>query len=195
MDLTRDLSPGLLAAISGPSFHPVVMVWLDWPGGDVRAHSGVGSLSWDGHSWAGVGSFGEVSIPGEGLTGVPNDFAVSLVCDLAELADYADATIRARDGVIYFGATTTAGGNVLVDDPARLATGIMDTLVLGMEAADGNIAYRLDVGLRTGPGFRTAANVTHSHEDQVRRYPTDTAGLMLRAALARLEKTLWPAAD
>jgi hypothetical protein len=109
------------------------------------------------------------------------------------LADYADAAIRQRPGALYLGATTTAGGNVLVGPPVSLATGTMDTMVLRLEFSQDVTLYQLSVGMRTGPGYRSRPAMTHSHEDQVGRYPTDTAGLMLRAALARAEKTLWPA--
>jgi len=196
MDLMRSLDPALAAALSGASFNPIVLVYLDWPGGAVRAHSGAGSITWGGQSWAGVGKFGDVSVPDESASGVPMEFALSIVCDLAELADYADAVIRQRVGSIYLGATTTPGGNVLIGDPVDIASGTMDTSVL-MISVDRGVApvtlYRLTVGMSTGPGYRTAAGIAHSHEDQSRAYPGDTAGKMLVLATARAEKTLWPA--
>lgn len=194
MDLKRGVSPSLLAAVSGASFHPVVLVHLDWPGGAIRAHSGVGPISFDAAAWQGVGQFGQVQVGAESMSGLPVDFSLALVCDLPELGDYADAAIRQRHGSIYIGATTTAGGNTLIGSPVLLATGTMDTLVLRMEVSPGRTVYQLTVGMRTGPGFRSSPAMTHSHEDQSARYPGDTAGLMLRAATARAEKTLWPAA-
>lgn len=194
MDLKRGVSPELLAAVSGPSFHPVVMVYLDWPGEAIHAHSGVGTITYDGHSWLGVGQFGQVQVGAEAMSGLPVDFSLSLVCDLPELADYADAAIRQRAGAIYFGATTSPGGNALIGAPVSMATGTMDTLVMRLDFAPDETVYQLSVGMRTGPGFRSSPAMTHSHEDQAARYPGDTAGLMLRAATARAEKTLWPAA-
>ncbi|WP_151720785.1 hypothetical protein [Gemmobacter serpentinus] len=196
MELMRQIASATETAISGAVFHPVLMVWLDWPGGPVRAHSGVGSLSWGGNTWAGVSAFGAVSVPDEAQGGVPVDFSVSLTCDLPELADCADAVIRQREGAIYLGVTTEAGGNVLVGAPVSLASGTMDVLVLRTEVerqgADVQVLYTLTVTLTTGPGYRSSAAIAHSHEDQSRAYPGDTAGKMLVLATARAEKTLWP---
>jgi hypothetical protein len=69
----------------------------------------------------------------------------------------------------------------------------MDTLVTAIESDGVDQLYRLSVGMRTGPGYRSNVAMVHSHEDQSRRYPGDTAGLRLRAAIARAETTLWPA--
>lgn len=197
MDLMRTINPATEAAISGASFNPVVMVWLDWPGGDVRAHSGVGSITWGGETWAGVGEFGAVSVPDEAIGGVPVEWSVSLTCDLEDLADYADAVIRQRPGAVYLGVTTEAGGNVLIGAPVELSSGTMDVLVLRteVERADNSVQvlYTLTVTLATGPGYRSSAAIAHSHEDQSRAYPGDTAGKMLVLATARAEKTLWPA--
>lgn len=193
MDLMRNVSAGLMGAISGPYFYPVVMVWLDWPDGAVRAHSGSGTISWGGHLWHGVGNFGSIEAPEETLSGVPVEFSLSLVCDLPELAAYADARVRQRPGAIWFGATTTAGGNVLVGDPAELCYGTMDTLVLAVDSDDGNLDYRLTVGCATGPGYRSMAAINHSHEDQSRKYPGDTAGARLMQLMSKAAVTLWPA--
>ena len=193
----RTIDPALAAALSGASFNPIVLVYLDWPGGAVRAHSGAGSITWGGQSWSGVGKFGDISVPEESASGVPVDFALSVVCDLAELADYADAVIRQRAGVIYLGATTTPGGNVLIGDPVAIASGTMDTSVLSLSVDRGGAApvtlYRLTVGMTTGPGYRSSAGIAHSHEDQSRAYPGDTAGKMLVLATARAATALWPA--
>jgi len=118
---------------------------------------------------------------------------MSLVCDLPELAAYADAVIRQRQGVVYLGATTTAGGNVLIGDPVEIAAGTMDTLVLAVDTSDEATDYQLTIGMTTGPDYRTSAAIHHSHEDQSRLYPGDTAGKRLMLANARAEKTLWPA--
>ena len=67
--VSRGLTPAQVAQFGGV-FHPVVLVWIDWPSGAVRAHSGRGPISWGGYTWDGVGGFGEVSVPAEALKGV-----------------------------------------------------------------------------------------------------------------------------
>lgn len=193
MDLMRPISADLLGAIAGPFFHPIILVYLDWPGGAVRVHSGKGEIVHEGQIWRGVGGFGAVSVPEESAGGVPVEFSMALVCDLPELAAYADAQIRHRQGQVYFGATSAQGNNVLLGAPTMLASGTMDTLVLAAQSADGSTEYQLTIGMTTGPGYRTHAAIHHSHQDQSRAYPADTAGQKLVLAMARADATLWPA--
>lgn len=195
MDLKRNTPAALLAALSGASFWPVVLVDLDWPDGRVRAHSGKGELTFGGEIFHGAGKFGSVTLPEEGLDGVPEEFSLSFTCELDELAAYADTVIRGREGVIYLGATTERGGNDLID-AVDLMSGTCDGLVLKSEVADDQgmkvILYTLTVTFSTGPSYRTMAAIAHSNEDQKRHYPADTAGRHLILAQAEAEKTLWP---
>lgn len=195
MDLIRNTPAALLTALSGPFFFPVVLVDLDWPDGRVRAHSGEGDLTFGGATFVGAGKFGSVTLPGEGMDGVPEEFSLSFTCDLEELAAYADTVIRGRQGVIYLGATTSQGGNDLIG-AVDIMSGTCDGLVLRSEVVDEDgqtiTLYTLEVTFSTGPSYRTMAAIAHSHEDQQRAYPGDTAGRHLILAQAEAQKTLWP---
>lgn len=196
MDLTRNTPPALLAALSGPFFYPVVMVDVDWPGSRIRAHTNTGTITWGGQAFQGVGKFGGVDVPGEAMAGIPEEFRMSLTCDLPELAAYADTVIRGRAGTVYLGATSTRGGSDLIGAVA-IASGTCDGLVLRTELEGDEdqtvILYTLTVTLSTGPSYRSMAAIAHSHEDQLRAFPGDTAGEHLILAQANAEKTLWPA--
>ncbi|AGT07909.1 hypothetical protein [Paracoccus aminophilus] len=196
MDLTRNTPPALLAALSGPFFYPVVLVDVDWPGSRIRAHSNAGPITWDSRTFQGVGKFGNVDVPGEAMAGIPEDFRMSLTCDLPELATYADTVIRGRAGSVYLGATASRGGSDLIG-AVEIASGTCDGLALRseVEGDDGQtvILYTLTVTFSTGPSYRSMAAIAHSHEDQIRSYPHDTAGEHLILAQANAEKTLWPA--
>lgn len=195
MDLIRNTPPALLTALAGPWFHPVVLVDLDWPGARMRAHSGAGDITWGGQTYTGVGKFGAVDLPGEALEGIPEEFTMSITCDLAELAAYADTVIRGRAGTVYLGATATRGGNDLIG-AVDIMSGTCDGLVLRSEVTgdDGQtvILYTLTVTLSTGPSYRAMSAIAHSHEDQRRHSPGDTAGRHLIIAGTDAQKTLWP---
>lgn len=195
MDLIRETPAALLTALAGPFFYPVVLVDLDWPGARLRAHSNAGAISFGGRTFLGVGKFGTIDAPGEGLSGVPEEFHLSVTCDLEELAAYADTVIRRRVGTVYLGATASRGGTDLIG-AVDVITGTCDGMVLRTEAAgdDGQpiTLYTLTVTLSTGPSYRSMAAIAHSHEDQRRSYPTDTAGRHLMVAQSDAQKTLWP---
>lgn len=195
MDLTRGTPAALMAALFGPHFYPIVLAYVDWPGAPLRAHSGKGSISFGGHDWTGVGKFGSIDIPDEVMHGIPDEFSMSLVSDLEEMEVYTDTVFRGRQGAIWLGATQTPGGNDLIG-AVEMVTGVADGMGLKVEserAQDTTVTlFDLRVSFTTGPSYRSMAALSHSHEDQIRQFPGDTAGRHLILAQARAQKTLWP---
>ena len=55
------LDPEILQAMEGRVVRPVRLIFIDWPGGAVYAHTGRGDIVFQGKTWLGVGSFGSVS--------------------------------------------------------------------------------------------------------------------------------------
>lgn len=196
MELTRGASPAMLSAMDSAVFYPVSMVYLDWPTGPVYAHSSVGAIRWGGHEWGGVGNYGAISIPDEAGGEVATEAVLSIIGSPEDLESAADAQIRRREGAIYTALVTERAGNVLVAPPVLLFRGLMDAMVIRSEVQDSDgqtqIVHTLNVTLVTGPGARSDAAIYHSHEDQTRRHPGDTAGRLLINAQARAEKLQWP---
>lgn len=189
--VSRGLTPAQIAQF-GDLFHPVVMAYLDWPSGAVRAHSGRGPIAWGGHTWDGVGSFGGVSVPAE---------AVGLGAFGAELALYGlpqellallDEPVRNRPARIWLGTVTEPGGNVLVAEPIEITDGYIDAArdraVKNGKALD----YAALVKLGVGPSARVGARITHSYEDQMDAYPGDTAGRHLVRIRDKAQRQVWP---
>lgn len=195
MDVTRATPAALLAAVSGPYFHPVVLAEIDWPGAPLYAHSGAGEISYLGRTWQGVGSFGSVDVPQEVMTAVPSEFTMSIVTDHDEIEPYTDTVIRGRFGRVLLGATTTPGGNDLIG-AVEIVAGTADGLAMRVEVEDGQggvtVWYKIIVTLTTGPSMRSEAAIAHSDEDQRRAYPGDTAGRHLILAETTAQKTYWP---
>ncbi|SEO11610.1 hypothetical protein SAMN04489859_103561 [Paracoccus alcaliphilus] len=195
MELTRDVPPALMTAISGGYFHPVVLAYIDWPGAPLRAHSGRGNISWDGQTWLGVGKFGSVDVPEEAAAGIPTEFTMMLVTDFPDLEAYTDTAIKGADASIYMGEVSERGGNSLIG-AVEVSTGTADGLGMTVEVTDENgqpvTMFGLRVTVTTGPSYRSMAAIAHSHEDQSRQYPADTAGRHLMFAQSLAEKTYWP---
>lgn len=191
MGLKRPVHPDTLAALHGV-FHPVVMVYLDWPGGAVRAHSGVGTITWGGHSWFGVGKFGEVEIPGEAPGLAASNVSLSLLGVPPAIWDTLSTPIRNRPGALWAALATKPGGNVLVGSPISLFNGHMDAMRYRLRREDGGVSHVVQVDLGSGPGARSAAAVLHSYEDQIAKFPGDTAGRHLINIEAHVENEPWP---
>ena len=51
----RDLQAAFKTEIAKEEIRAAILVWLDFPSGSVRFHTGTGSLSYDSHTWDGAG--------------------------------------------------------------------------------------------------------------------------------------------
>jgi hypothetical protein len=188
--VTRGVDPDLLAAIAAP-FHPVMLVQVDWPGGMVRVHSGLGDLTWNGHTWTGVGTKGEVRLPQEG-TGLAADDGLLRIGGLPDEIDaYLDADVRGRAVDVWFGATTVRAGTVLVSDPVQVFTGYVDGLSDETAVEGKDLQRTINVSLGSGPPQRSRANAVHSYEDQIAAYPGDTGFRWAKAANAAAGTLVW----
>lgn len=174
MALMRHIPAGMQAWLDNAAFYPVIMVHLDWPDEPVFAHSGVGTIVFDGHDWLGVGQFGGIQLPEEG-TGLAVSAASFRLLGLPDsILERMEDPIRNRDAQVLFGCVTEAAGNVLVADPVEVFAGYMDAMKYSATAQDGKIQHGVELLAATGPSARAAVSVFHSLEDQQALYPDDT---------------------
>ena len=129
----RVIHPDTLAAITAGNFCPVVMVYLDWPDGPVRVHSNIGTITWQGEEWLGLGKFGGITSPEEGMGLAQSAAGLQLIGAPDEIDAYLDSPIRGRRGEIWFGVVTERAGNVLIGEPFSIFTGYMDAMRDTME--------------------------------------------------------------
>lgn len=55
------ISQAIVEALEQRVVRPVRLIYIDWPGGAVYAHTGVGDIVFQGKIWYGTGSYGSVS--------------------------------------------------------------------------------------------------------------------------------------
>ena len=196
MALTRGASATLIAEFAKQGWHPVVMAYVDWPSGAVYAHSGVGTITWDGHDWLGIGDYGRIEVPAETRSGAARRLTLTLLGTIADLLGQAGEAVRNRDGEIYAGAVTTRSGNVLVADPVRVWRGTADALRFNMVSQDElvtRVEAALQLQLSSGPALRRNASQFHSQEDHKVNYSaTDTAGRLNQAPETVAKNMTWP---
>lgn len=195
MILRRGVDNGLLAALSQGGY-PVLFVYLDWPGTAVYAHSGVGSITWGGQMWLGVGTLGNITIPEEGSEIAVSEAVLALAGVPADLDGMVDDNVRNRTAEIYLGAVMSRpgsdGGNDLIGVPVQLFSGIMDGINMSDSATDEGVDHAVNIPIITGVEARSSATIHHSNEDQRRTYPNDTAGRLVILSYAKAQKLTWP---
>lgn len=190
--MSRGVDAAMTAALASGGYHAAVLVFVDWPGDPVRVHSGIGTLTWDGHDWTGIGVHGmggRLTLPGERsgiastegqavLGGLPDDIDAILATDAREAAVQA-----------WAGITTQRAGNVLVCPPVHVWAGYIDGLSDSEDETDarGNVVRRIIAPLVSRQSQRLSPSAYHTDEDQQAEYPGDTAGRWLRAARQRMQ--------
>lgn len=125
--MSRGLDASTLTAVEQDSA-PVAILFaeLDFASGFVRAHTALGTITWGGYDWLGVGTFASVSPVEESaelskrtltytLSGIPGDM-ISVV--LGE--EY-----QGRAAKLYLGFLDQTTGT-LVSDPVQIDQGRMD---------------------------------------------------------------------
>jgi hypothetical protein len=167
--MSRDLSTDNLTAVTADVFHDILFAELDFPSATVRAHNGLGTITWGGHEWLGVGSFGTVTGVEEDstlskktvvytLSGIPNDM-ISLA-----LNDY----YQGRAAKVYLGFLDLTTGQ-LVDDPVLLDQGRLDV----PETEEGeSVTINITAESRVSQWERPRAR-RHTNADQQARFPGD----------------------
>ena len=124
---SRTLNSDTLNACDDARIFPILMCDLNFDSGTIYLHTGLGTLTWGGNSYVGVGKFGAVSPMEEAsdlsrtpitltLSGLPNDI-ISLL---------ATTTVQGRLATVYLGYLS-ATTRLLVNDPGIIYRGNIDT--------------------------------------------------------------------
>jgi hypothetical protein len=145
-------------------------VAIDHPDGTGYFHSGVGSIDWNGHMWAGVGTFGKITpikhtsdIAVQDIT-----FSISGV-DTAIVEGLSDDVLN-RNGSVWLYCLNYDG--TIIPDPYKLIDSSLDYQTFKVDS-DGTCT----VEITAHAGFYTLARAIEeawTPENQKSVYPDDT---------------------
>lgn len=163
--LTTDLRDETLAA----GLEPVFFAFFDFQGGAVRVWSGLGSKTWDGNTYSGLGHLGTVApieetadLKANGvafqLSGVPSGLIATALGD----------NYQGRDVKLWLGALDAAGA--VVADPYLLFAGRMDNLEIDDGAESATIRVFAESRM---VDLRRSNERRFTHEDQQIDFPGD----------------------
>lgn len=192
MGLTRGASAGLIADLS-IHFSPVLLIYADWPGEEIRIHSGAGDLSWGGETWSGAGKLVQFRAPFESGGLATSEASVQVAATVEDMLAERGKVIRNRSIIVYIATTTEPGGNILKADPVELFSGYFDSRTGSLSRSGDDLSHDMVLGIGVGPSARASASVTHNYEDQIAAYPGDTAGRHVQTAnRLRFNPQTWP---
>jgi hypothetical protein len=168
--MSRGFPAAVATALAQQNVAIVTFAKLEFPSGTLYLHNSLGSYTWGGQEWLGVGDLGSISQVEEGLDVSP--YAITLT--LSGL----DATISgaALTEDYYLHAVTVYLGvldadDVLIDTPTQIWAGFMDQMNMTV-GADGGDAIQL-VAESELSRFNKSLNLMYTNTAQQERSTGD----------------------
>lgn len=167
--MTRVVSVLNQAALDLRDVVMFIAVDLDFPTGHVYVHDGIGTYSFGGHDYLGVGKFGGVEVAEESLEVIAKPVTLSLSgVDSEIIATAMDNDVyQGRDVVIYLGLVNK-NTLALVDTPETLWEGRMDQMSIKFGANEASVTLNCEHRLRREPRI-----ARYTDADQQISYPGD----------------------
>ena len=180
----RTLHKDTKSALAENVVRPAILVYADFPAGEIRMWSGLGPLTVDGETWTGVGNLLGIEDVTETLDTGAGGMAVQLagmpseIFNRIEMADYQNR--RATVAMLVFDSEGEAVGA-----PITLFSGMMDSDTVKDSGGEVSVTIALESALSDQLRPRV---FRYDHEDQQTRYPQEEdKGLEFVASLQNLE--------
>jgi len=164
----RTIDADLKAGAESAEFKYVVLVKLAFPSGTVYLHNGVGTHSFGGFDYLGVGGFGGIDVLEDTLDLVSKPVTLTLSSIVPEIIDAVKTDdVFGRDADLYLGVLDD--GYQLIGTPDNWYSGHMETVQLIIGSEDG-LAIRLQ---SRASRLRLRNNKRYTLEDHQVDHPGD----------------------
>lgn len=168
--MSRGFSASVLSALSSNYVRLVTFASLDFASGTLYVHDGIGTYTWGGHDWLGVGDFGGISSVEEGSEVSPYSLSLTLSgLDSGLISSALTENYFMRDVNIYLGLLDE--NDDLLDTPTQIWSGFMDVMSFTV-GADGGDAIELTAESELSK-FDRSRNLRYTHAQQQKRDSTD----------------------
>lgn len=160
----------MLAAIGAGEWFPCFFIQMQFISETVYIWSGLGSVTWNGQMWSGVGSMLGIEAIEEGASVLARSVSISLAGMDPTLAPEFESDFRLGGTIkIYLGALTAIGGSIIAD-PMDAWTGRMGqpTFKIGADTATISIICENPLVYMNVPIDRRRTN-----DDQTQLVPGD----------------------
>ena len=168
--MSRGFPAAVSTALAQQNVAIVTFAKLEFPSGTVYLHNSLGSYTWGGHDWLGVGDLGSISQVEEGLDVSPYAITLTLSGLDATISGAALTEDYYLHGVtVYLGVLDT--DDVLIDTPTQIWAGFMDQMNMTV-GADGGDAIQL-VAESELSRFNKSLNLMYTNTAQQERSSGD----------------------
>lgn len=169
-------------ALAGNVNRPVIFAEFNFPSGDVNMWSGLGTISWDGKDWFGVGHLAGVQFPSESSQDVVSGAVFSLdAVDSSWVATGLADNVQGSPCTLWQGERDDAGN--ILEDPIKFFVGEVDVMPIDVS---GN-ACTINISVERKIFDNRPEGSMYDNETQQRKFAGDK-GLEFIPSLA--EKTI-----
>jgi hypothetical protein len=162
------MSSAMLAALQAPSLRPAIFVQMQFTSTTVYIWSGVGSVSWNGQTWMGIGSLLSVSSIEDASTVEARGITVTLSgLDPTLLSDCLSEFQLGLPVSLYFGLYS---GGSLITTPITSWSGRMDQPTIDVSGDTATIAINCENRLLD---MNTPVDRRYTNQDQQMTWPGD----------------------
>jgi len=165
--VSRGLSTAIVNALKDDVVRPVTFAKLDFSSSTLYMHDSIGTFTWGGNDWLGVGDFGSVSAIEEGTDISPYSITLTLSGLDSTIADIGSAGTEdyyLRDVDIYLGLLDE--DESLIEDPNPIWSGFMDVMTL-VTGTQGNNSITLTCESELAK-INRSADLKYTHVQQQR---------------------------
>jgi hypothetical protein len=169
------MSSAMLTALQGPVLRPALFLMATFNSGGtietVYMWTGLGSITWNGQTWLGLGSLLEVSTAEEGATVEAKGIAFTLSgIDVASLANALQDFQVGLPVQIWLGLFDNSSPPSLIADPITTWAGKMDQPVLDVGGETASIAINCETRLIE---MNCSVERRYTHDDTQLEHPGD----------------------
>jgi hypothetical protein len=165
----KSLTSDVITELSASSVQPIYLVEIDFADGPAYLWSGIGTVSWNGHSWLGVGSLGSISAVTEANEVSPQSITLTMSGIPSDLLAEAISECRQNTAVnIWFGFLNSSGA--IIADPSQCFAGHVDVPTVTEGAETSVISITAENPLID---LNRSSNRRYTMDDQFIDYPTD----------------------
>jgi hypothetical protein len=166
--MPRVISSAVLTALASQQLSIGFLVEFNFVSGPSYIWSGFGNLSWNSHTWVGVGALGSISTVSEASTVEAKGMTLTLSgIDATLLPDVLNEFAYGNTVTVYLAFFS---GGAVITSPLIIFQGRQDQPVINISGATATISINCESKLMD---MNVACNRTYTQEDQNRDWPGD----------------------
>jgi len=174
----RAMSGAMLTALTASHLRPAILVAAEFATETLYLWSGVGPITWNSHTWTGVGAFGGISLIEEGATVEARGITLTLSgIDPQTLADALQEIEIGRPVTVYIGLFDAS--SALIVDPLTSWKGKIDQPTIDVSGTSATISINCESKLLN---LNVDCSRRYTMEDQQIEHPGDL-GMMFQTAI------------